>query len=179
MFMQFFNVVYQLLVRSGHRVETIRDVGPLIGSLMVLTILPAVSEGILRDDDYPDDDDEGGWMSWLKWAALKSLTYGMGTIPVARDLVSYTVARLTGIGYGGSMRLTPLISPVESIIRTASTLFNEDKDWWDKSKAVTETAAFIAPYPMQFHTTAWNILDYMRGEEPDWAWRDLFLRKKR
>lgn len=176
MFYQYFNVVYNLLRRSGHRIEGIRNWGQFGGSLMMLVVLPALAEGLFRDDDKPDD---GEWASWAEWVAMKSLTYGMGSIPVARDVTSYSVARLTGIGFGNSMRLTPLATPLESVVRTAKILFNEDKDWWDKGKQATETAAYLTPYPMQIHTTAWNMIDFMRGEDLDFEWKDLYAKKYR
>ena len=176
MFYQYFNVVYNLLRRSGHRIDGVRNWGQFGGSLMLLVVLPAIAEGLFRDDDTPE---EGEWGKWAEWVAMKSLTYGMGSIPVARDLTSYSVARWTGIGYGGNMRLTPLASPIESVIRTGRALFDEDKDWWDKSKQITETGAYLVPYPMQAHTTAWNIIEYLNGDDPDWDWSNLVARKPR
>lgn len=176
MFYQYFNVVYNLLRRSGHRIEGIHNWGQFGGSLMMLVVLPAIAEGLFRDDDTPEEED---WAGWAKWVAMKSLTYGMGAIPVGRDITSYSVARVTGIGYGGSMRLTPLASPAESVVRTAKAIFDEDKDWWDKGKAITETAAYVTPYPMQVHTTAWNLIDFMRGEDLDFEWKDLYAKKYR
>ena len=57
MFTQYFNVVYNLARRAGHDVKSVRNVPALLGSMLILFIAPAIYEGMLRDDDQPEEDE--------------------------------------------------------------------------------------------------------------------------
>ena len=179
MFYQYFNTSYNLMRRAGHKVGSIRDFAGFAGSMFILAVAPAVIEGLMRDDDSPDDEEEGMFGGWGKWATIKTVTYMMGTVPIARDIGTNALARISGVGYKGELRVTPLITPVESFIKTALVLFNEEKDWEDKAKQTTESLAYIKGFPIQLHTIAWNLYNYLGDNQSDLDWTDLYKKQYR
>jgi len=175
MFIQYMNVLYNLLRRSGHKVTGIHNWAQFGGAMVTLIVIPAFLEMVMRGD--APDDEEATWVDWAKATAVRSVTYGMGTIPVVRDVGAFAMKQLTGIGYGGGLRVSPLTAPIESAIKAAKSLFNEDDDWWEFSKKASETMAFGFGFPLQFHTLAWNIVDWIQGDGPDGEWMELFDKK--
>ena len=146
MFTQYFNVVYNLARRSGHDIKSVRNIPAFLGSLLVLFIAPAIYEGMLRDDDQPEEDEEGMFGGWGKWASIKSVNYAMATVPVLRDVGPYTMAKITGVGYTSSLRLSPMTAALESYIRTAKILLDSDAEWEDKVEKGTESASYLTGF---------------------------------
>ena len=179
MFTQYFNVVYNLARRSGHNIGSVRNVPAFLGSMMILCVAPAIYEGMLRDDDQPEEDEEGLFGGWGKWASIKSVNYAMATVPILRDIGPYTMAKITGIGYQSSLRLSPMTASLESYIRTAKILLDSDAEWEDKLEKGTESASYITGASLQLHTVAWNLYHYLSDDQPDLDLTDITKKQYR
>lgn len=179
MFTQYFNVVYNLARRSGHNIGSVRNVPAFLGSMMILCVAPAIYEGMLRDDDQPDEDEEGLFGGWGKWASIKSVNYAMATVPILRDIGPYTLAKITGVGYQSSLRLSPMTASLESYIRTAKILLDSDAEWEDKLEKGTESASYITGASLQLHTVAWNLYHYLSDDQPDLDLTDITKKQYR
>jgi len=179
MFTQYFNVVYNLARRAGHNIGSVRNVPAFLGSMMILCVAPAIYEGMLRDDDQPEEDEEGLFGGWGKWASIKSVNYAMATVPILRDIGPYTMAKITGIGYQSSLRLSPMTASLESYIRTAKILLDSDAEWEDKLEKGTESASYITGASLQLHTVAWNLYHYLSDDQPDLDLTDITKKQYR
>jgi hypothetical protein len=111
MFMTFFNVLYNRLEDVVRQQRTIRDVPKTTARLAVLVVIPAMLEGLMRDQE-PDDRDRDDPWSWIQFAATKSLLYGMASVPIARDVASGALGE-----YGYS--LSPVGNSLNNMVRAA------------------------------------------------------------
>jgi len=107
---------------------------------------------------------------------MRSIMFASGTIPIFRDLVSYSAGKLSKGEYGYSrngIQLTPELSVLHSMLNTADAVFKDEPDWHDALKHGTEFGFYVGHAPLQFHTIIWNLVDYLNGDLPDLEWSEI------
>lgn len=135
----------------------------------MLWFLPAVF-GELLAGRGPDDDDE----KW-KWASMQILQYPFQSVVGVRDLANGIFGKF---GY----QITPAQSAPAAMVKWFKSVNKalEKEEVSLLARPTAEALGYAFSLPMkQPIITVGNLWNYLTGDDPDFAVRDLFFTKKK
>jgi hypothetical protein len=168
-FYTFFSVFYgRASMRAGQaRARGVKGLPQAMASFMLLYAIPSALSYIISERRVPDVGDEEDRKELLKAMA----SYGIATVPVARDVMS---AILTKFDY----TMSPTQGAFDSVARMVKTMTKDDVDEWQAFKRSVEVAGYWGHLPSrQIIITTEGIIDLSRGRTDDWS-RLLFPEKR-
>lgn len=172
MFYSYFNTFYQL---GARRIAHLRDhhspadIFRAANTALLLWFMPAVFGELLAGRGPGDDDDK-----W-KWASIQILQYPFQTVVGVRDLAS-------GIFGEFGYQITPAQSAPGAFVKWFTSVKKalEKEDPALLAKPTAEALGYAFSLPMkQPIITVGNLWNYLTGDDPDFAVRDLFFTKKK
>lgn len=172
MFYSYFNTFYQLAARRIVRLKEHHapaDIFMAANTALLLWFLPAVF-GELLAGRGPDDDDE----KW-KWASMQILQYPFQSVVGVRDLANGIFGKF---GY----QITPAQSAPAAMVKWFKSVNKalEKEDVSLLARPTAEALGYAFSLPMkQPIITVGNLWNYLTGDDPDFAVRDLFFTKKK
>lgn len=172
MFYSYFNTFYQLAARRIVRLKEHHapaDIFMAANTALLLWFLPAVF-GELLAGRGPDDDDE----KW-KWASMQILQYPFQSVVGVRDLANGIFGKF---GY----QITPAQSAPAAMVKWFKSVNKalEKEDVSLLARPTAEALGYAFSLPMkQPIITVGNLWNYLMGDDPDFAVRDLFFTKKK
>lgn len=170
MFYSYFNTLYNL---GAHRITALKqhhapaDIFQAANTALLLWFVPAVL-GELLAARGPDDDEEPG-----EWAAMQILQYPFQAVVGIRDIASYVFGEY---GY----QITPAQAAPKALGQWFKSVNRalEKGDAGEVAKPTAEALGYLFGLPMkQPIITCGNLWDFVTGEDPDFAVRDLFFVK--
>lgn len=172
MFYSYFNTFYQLAARRIVRLKEHHapaDIFMAANTALLLWFLPAVF-GELLAGRGPDDDDE----KW-KWASMQILQYPFQSVVGVRDLANGIFGKF---GY----QITPAQSAPAAMVKWFKSVNKalEKEEVSLLARPTAEALGYAFSLPMkQPIITVGNLWNYLTGDDPDFAVRDLFFTKKK
>lgn len=172
MFYSYFNTFYQLAARRIVRLKEHHapaDIFMAANTALLLWFLPAVF-GELLAGRGPDDDDE----QW-KWASMQILQYPFQSVVGVRDLAN-------GIFGEFGYQITPAQYAPAAMVKWFKSVNKalEKEDVSLLARPTAEALGYALSLPMkQPIITVGNLWNYLTGDDPDFAVRDLFFTKKK
>lgn len=170
MFYSYFNTLYNL---GARRITALKqhhapaDIFQAANTALLLWFVPAVF-GELLAARGPDDDEEPG-----EWAAMQILQYPFQAVVGVRDIASYVFGEY---GY----QITPAQAAPKALGQWFKSVNRalEKGDAGEMVKPTAEALGYLFGLPMkQPIITVGNLWDFVTGEDPDFAVRDLFFVK--
>ncbi len=170
MFYSYFNTLYNL---GARRITALKqhhapaDIFQAANTALLLWFVPAIF-GELLAARGPDDDEEPG-----EWAAMHILQYPFQTVVGVRDIASYVFGEY---GY----QITPAQAAPKALGQWFKSVNRalEKGDAGEMAKPTAEALGYLFGLPMkQPIITVGNLWDFVTGEDPDFAVRDLFFVK--
>lgn len=158
-FYTFFSVFYNRasMRTSQARARGVGGLPQAMASLMLLWVVPSALSYVISERRVPDLGDEEDRKELLKAMA----SYGIATVPVARDVMS---AVLTRFDY----TMSPTQGAFDSVARLVKTVAKDDVDEWQAFKRATEVAGYWGHLPArQIIITTEGILDLAAGRTDD------------
>ena len=168
-FYTFFSVFYgRASMRAGQAgARGVKGLPQAMASFMLLYAIPSALSNIISERRVPDIGDEEDRKELLKAMA----SYGIATVPVARDVMS---AILTKFDY----TMSPTQGAFDSVARMVKTMAKDDVDEWQAFKRSVEVAGYWGHLPSrQIIITTEGIIDLSRGRTDDLS-RLLFPEKR-
>lgn len=170
MFYSYFNTLYNL---GARRIAALKqhhapaDIFKAANTALLLWFVPAVF-GELLAARGPDDDEEPG-----EWAAMHILQYPFQAVVGIRDIANYVFGEY---GY----QITPAQAAPKALGQWFKSVNRalEKGDAGEVAKPTAEALGYLFGLPMkQPIITCGNLWDFVTGEDPDFAVRDLFFVK--
>lgn len=170
MFYSYFNTLYNL---GARRIAALKqhhapaDIFKAANTALLLWFVPAVF-GELLAARGPDDDEEPG-----EWAAMHILQYPFQAVVGIRDIANYVFGEY---GY----QITPAQAAPKALGKWFKSVNRalEKGDAGEVAKPTAEALGYLFGLPMkQPIITCGNLWDFVTGEDPDFAVRDLFFVK--
>tara|TARA_R110000744_G_scaffold169701_1_gene287658 strand:- start:617 stop:4147 length:3531 start_codon:yes stop_codon:yes gene_type:complete len=120
------------------------NTGQALSRFAFLTILPALSDMVLRaeydDDDFEDDP--------LLWTALKSLSYGVGAVPLVGRFGEQTImSAVTGRSADYNIAVSAVPENVIKATETLIGLLDDDELSWAEAEILARGVGFAFGLP--------------------------------
>lgn len=170
MFYSYFNTLYNL---GARRITALKqhhapaDIFVAANTALLLWFVPAVF-GELLAGRGPDDDEEPA-----EWAAMHILQYPFQAVVGIRDIANHVFGEY---GY----QITPAQAAPKALGQWFKSVSKalEKEDAGELGKPTAEAIGYLFGLPMkQPIITVGNLWDFVTGEDPDFAIRDLFFVK--
>jgi type IV secretory pathway VirB2 component (pilin) len=171
----FYNMTYrrvQITKGAGDFSTTQRINGAIAFVAVQLFLAPMLNE--LFAGRGPSDD-----KNKIKWMFKTILGNSASMLPVAGPVLNAGLSKV--FGEFATYRATPFNSIADSAIKVFTNAKKQAVEGGNKygvAKAIAEFGAYIAPYPMQFVTTAENAYDkFILHKKLDWD--DLLYKQRK
>lgn len=118
MFYSYFNSQLAMLVRSGAVNKKLAKEHPVLAAalftktFLLVFAIPAILTRAIFAGNQPEDEDE----DWVHKYGIAMLKYGMGMIPILRDVGTYALAKVDPSTPDYGMKLSPVQSALEGVV---------------------------------------------------------------
>jgi len=177
MFYSYFNTTLNRNIRAVDLLKRngLKGTPEFIASIMFVNIIPAVLGAIMAGYG-PDDDDDP-----FAWAAVESVKFGLGQVPIVRDVGSYIVNQMAGKYQYLPLRATPLEGSFQDMIvgpyRVASDLIDGEADEQTAKKAILSAGYWAGLPSRQIWRTSEHLMHVMDNQS-DFSPVDLLMGEK-
>lgn len=117
MFYSYFNAQLAMLVRAGAVNKKLAKTRPALAaalftkSFLLIFAVPAVLTRMIFAGNQPEDED------WVHKYGIAMLKYGMGMVPVFRDVGNYALSKIDPSVPDYGMKISPVQSALEGVVK--------------------------------------------------------------